>query len=73
MGEWQPIETAPAEKRIMLWWVGRHDERYPQGPAPPTAAFGTISAYEVGKVWSEGAYIPLDCYSHWQPLPEAPK
>ena len=73
VADWQPIETAPKARRILLWWVGRYSDEYPDGIRYPSPTFGEIAVVQPqGKVWSEGHYIPLDCYTHWAPLPGGP-
>jgi hypothetical protein len=76
MGEWQPIETAPKNERILLFrpsgypWgrvvIGQYDnEQYAKQPRPHWRhdldhILGKREAREVQP-------------THWQPLPEAPQ
>jgi hypothetical protein len=73
---WQPIETAPRDKRILLWWT----PITPNKPAE-TVIVGEVSSYEPGCYYhgqdhsvmgSKIGYGPLKLITHWMPLPEAP-
>lgn len=66
--EWQPIETAPLDKMVLLWWVG--GKKLPK--APPTVAMGAISSYEGGHVWDGHNYSPVEWFTHWAPKPSGP-
>jgi hypothetical protein len=62
MTAWQPIETAPQEKLVILYAPGWDPEV-------------TAGKYEFGE-WREGGYG--ECMiarnpTHWMPLPEPPK
>lgn len=59
MNDWQPINTAPTDKKILLW----------------AARSFTRSVGEVyyGYVNVDYQNHPHYKYSHWMPLPEPPK
>jgi hypothetical protein len=62
----RPIDAnspLPVEKRLLLWFIGRN--------APKAAhcwTIGTISAHQVGEVWTDGDYKPIEWFSHWMEL-----
>lgn len=68
--DWQPIETAPKDRRLLLW--DGHDMLigfWGVSPSPYcfagwTTGWETASGYDVG-------YAPISP-THWQPLPEPP-
>lgn len=62
---WQPIETAPKWKPVLLWWR-----------TAPTPVTGRFVSDEHGEGWMcDGDRIlprnQADC-THWMPLPEPP-
>lgn len=65
MAEWQPIETAPSDKWILLWFVTVN-------PANSGVVMAQISSREDGKLW-DGHIYRDNRASHWMPLPEPPK
>lgn len=70
MTEYHPIDAntpPPLEQRLLLWFIGRN--------APKAAhcwTIGTVSGHEIGSVWVDGEYRPIEWFSHWQPLPPGP-
>jgi hypothetical protein len=81
---WQPIETAPYDTNILMWWRPRADPKY---PAPPEAAselsnnryaetcvIGQRSFSERGTWWNGQRGESQDIWhiTHWQPLPNRP-
>lgn len=75
MSEWQPIETAPKDKRILLyrptapeWWMvmgGRYDsDEYAKNPKP----YWSTDNWSLGKTEQR-----QNAPTHWMPLPEPPK
>lgn len=70
--QWQPIETAPEGKTMLLWWI-------PKDPNPYAEAIviGQLSGYEEheGEWWDvqSGKYQSLKHITHWMPLPEPPQ
>lgn len=69
MSEWQPIETAPKEGRMVLAkYVGHHDH-------PTTLWWLTLGqwSWKYGN-WNDGIEpCGLADPTHWMPLPEPPK
>jgi len=68
MIEWKPIETAPLDRPVLLWWVG--GTKLPK--APPTCTIGAVSSHEQDMVWIDRDYHPTRFYTHWAPLPDGP-
>ncbi len=73
--EWQPIETAPKDRRSVLLWgihperadVGAYDpDTYSKRPKPYWTAIGSERLYGV-------RYVREHQPTHWAPLPEPPK
>ncbi len=73
MSEWQPIESAPRDRRILLWSPtfggraigGRYDDdKYASKPRP----YWTLDNERICGVSTCRAQPP----THWQPLPEPP-
>jgi len=75
MNEWQPIETAPKDERILLyrptspeWWRvigGMYDsDEYAKKPKP----YWTVDNWALGKLEQR-----QNAPTHWMPLPEPPK
>lgn len=69
MGEWQPIETAPLGKSVLLWW-----RPIDPNPYAEDVVIGTVSSHEPGMWWNgqRGEYQKLWHVTHWMPLPERP-
>ncbi len=72
MGEWQPINTAPRDKPILVW-----------GPRSRGSALGM----SIIAVWGKASHVPLYGFvsyhgdpedtdlipaTHWMPLPNPP-
>ena len=68
MIDWQPLETAPLNQNVLLWWVG--GSKLPK--APPTCTIGQVSSYEPGRVWNGFDYVPEEWFTHWAPMPDGP-
>ena len=70
MTGWQPIETAPVDERVLLWFVSCN----PENTYAHTAIFGQVSSYESGKYWDGaiGEYRELEWVTHWALEPEPP-
>lgn len=76
--EWQPIETAPFDKWVILWFISIN-------PSNKYAHFPVIGkvVYEIDcdgreidslTVWaSDSRYKPFEVFSHWMPLPQPPE
>lgn len=63
--EWQPIETAPLDTRILLWWRPIDDNPYAE-----TVVCGQISSYEQGKWFNDRSeYQDAWHVTAWMPLP----
>jgi Protein of unknown function (DUF551) len=60
MGEWQPIETAPKRKRVILYYPPEVRER----------AYASLSAMYAVDYPNRGEHRKP---THWMPLPEPPK
>jgi len=69
VSEWQPIETAPKDKQVMLWWRPKSPNRHAEA-----VVIGQISSWEEGKWWNSqrGEYQGIWHITHWRPVPEAP-
>ncbi len=67
---WRPIETAPLDKAIILWWTPIDDNKYAE-----VAVIGQVSFHEKGKWWNGqlGEYQDLERITHWMPLPKQPR
>ncbi len=72
---WQPIETAPLDKRVLLWWTPVNGNKFAEA-----AIIGEVSSHFPGTYWDGGyqgadymaGYKPLDRVTHWMLLPPAP-
>lgn len=66
---WQPIDTAPIGKTILLWWTPIDDNKYAEA-----AVIGQVSEHEKGMWWNgqRAEYETLARITHWLPLPEVP-
>ena len=70
MSEWQPIETAPRDRLLVLWWR-------PTSSRLGNPVIGSICGdgpYD-GMWWSGqfGFYQDVWHITHWMPLPTPPK
>lgn len=82
MSDWQPIETAPLNKSVLLWWRPRADPAYPHSPhaASPLSnnkyaeccVIGQVSSYMEGMWWDGDQYQDIWHVTHWRPLPNGP-
>lgn len=82
--DWQPIETAPWGKWLLLWWVPVGDNPYAEtvvkgqvvapddlyGPDPKPTKYWD-GGHAGPKVDEEGCKA-LDRITHWMPLPDRP-
>lgn len=81
---WRPIETAPKDQTVLLWWRPRADPKY---PVPDDAAsalsnnryaeacvIGQVSSHEPGTWWNGQTGKSQDLWhvTHWMPLPKRP-
>lgn len=64
-----PIETAPPDTSLLLWWTPRTPNKYAE-----TWVIGQVSTWEPGKWWNgqTGKYQDLTHITHWMPLPPSP-
>ena len=67
--DWQPIETAPLDKRLLLWWVPSDPNQWAEA-----CVIGEISSHEEGQWYSgtTGTYQDIKHITHWSPLPDKP-
>jgi len=67
--EWQPIETAPKEKDILMWWTPRTPNKYAEA-----CVIGRIMDREPSGWWNgqRGQMESMDRVTHWMPLPQPP-
>lgn len=76
MGEWQPIDTAPVDKVILVYGYDDYEKR-----VIIATAYNTRGIAPAGNHYSR--WDSFGCYSweeeelacnptHWMPLPEAP-
>lgn len=84
MSEWQPIETAPLDTPVLMWWRPKADPKYPHPASAAsdlsnnryaeTCVIGQVSSHEPGKWWNgqTGTYQDLWHVTHWMPLPKSP-
>lgn len=70
MSEWQPIETAPLDKTVLLYWTPVKPNQYAEA-----CVIGQVSSYEPGTWWNgqRMTYEDLDRITHWMPLPPGPR
>lgn len=64
MGDWQPIETAPHNKKVILFWEDWRDGK----PCMEIAPYSTGTRYANG--YSSVSYH--GSATQWMPLPEPP-
>ena len=77
MSEWQPIETAPEDQLVVLYWLDKEDIEHPDRYAFDWKLEGIWNDYfnehehyaiaGVARGNSEDAP-----YTHWMPLPATP-
>lgn len=70
MSESQPIETAPLDRSVLLWWRPVKDNPYAE-----CWVIGQVSSHEPGKWWNgqRGECQDLQHVTHWMPLPPSPR
>lgn len=70
MGEWQPIETAPVGKWILMWWISAN----PENTAAHCAMVGQVSPYrpDSSRVSDKPEYIwnpaAMSCSHNYDPM-----
>jgi hypothetical protein len=66
---WQPIETAPLDKSVLLWWVPIDGNKLAE-----CAVVGQISSHETGQWWNgqTAQYQSISHVTRWMLLPSAP-
>ena len=73
MSEWQPIDTAPKDRRVDLWGINhlRHDKA---GERICNVSFGWVRDWlgNERQDWQHGRGDDFEP-THWMPLPEPPK
>jgi hypothetical protein len=68
MSEWQPIETAPSERWVLLGYTQQGDEM------PNGLFLGVGMRCSSGKIWTMNSCDNEKALpSYWMPLPEPPK
>lgn len=67
MIDWQPIETAPKQERILFWWVGNRAPKEMH-----TTITGLIPTSRPGFFWDGSYYRPIAWVTHWSHLPKGP-
>jgi len=73
--DWQPIETAPKDEWLLLWWIPVDGNKYAEGWIK-----GQVSSHRPGMYWDgqytdelgEEGYKPLERITHWMLPPERP-
>jgi hypothetical protein len=68
--DWQPIETAPKDREIFLWYPAR-DDGSPAGFSQGRWCDAVINGEVKGFAWMDAAYVNHHP-THWMPLPEPP-
>ncbi len=67
--DWQPIESAPCEERIMLWCEDNRSR-----PDANPVVFGRVVDFSDGERRAYGdGYNGNWNFTHWMPLPAPPK
>lgn len=67
--EWQPINSAPLETRVILWC---EDNRFRVNASP--IVFGRVVDLSGGECRAYGDGMNGDwTFTHWMPLPSPPK
>jgi hypothetical protein len=69
--QWSPIETAPTDRDVLLWWRPRNDDNIDA----EACVIGRISESETGKWWNgqRGEYQDIWHVTHWKELPTTPR
>src|ERR1700749_4051550 len=64
--DWQPIETAPKDKNILMWWRPIDNNEWAE-----SVVIGSVASSEEGKWWNSqrAEYQNLWHITHWMPLP----
>lgn len=70
MTSWQPINTAPLETPVLLWWRPVGENKFAEA-----CVIGTVSVHMAGEWWNgqTGTYQDLWHVTHWTPLPDGPE
>ena len=67
MSEWQPIETAPRDKRVLIWsGQEMYCAHWSRNPMTRDVAWSVAE-------WGTEGEQALVKATHWMPLPEPPK
>lgn len=68
---WQPIETAPSDRSVLLWWRPKNDDNI----YAEACIIGQVSSHEPGKWWNgqRGEYQDIWHVTHWMELPTTPR
>lgn len=66
---WQPIESAPLDKSLLLWWQPIQPNVHAEG-----CVIGQVSSHEPGNWYNPqtGQFQDLWHIRYWQPLPAPP-
>lgn len=69
--EWQPINTAPVSKELLLWWRPINDNKYAESVVIGTVCYGGLD----DKWWNSqrGEYQDIWHITHWMLMPSAPQ
>ena len=67
MSEWQPIETAPMDERVVMGYFGPGHDRY------GFAAISHFFKWEAMPKRLPTNWPITEAPTHWMPLPEPPK
>ena len=66
MNDWRPIETIPAGKYVLLWFIGNN------APTIDHQWMGGWLTIDRRSIWDGQMARPLAWFSHWKEGPEPP-